>query len=206
MGTGQAATPKINLDNVAIVRGGRLVIQRFSLSVHAGDIVWIRGANGCGKSTLLRMIAGLLPSASGIFQASGSMALSDENLGLDQNATLEAALGFWAKLDGDGEDQLESAITAMDLQALADIPVRYLSSGQRRRASIARVIASGAEIWLLDEPYNGLDSANCARLDSVLLRHAATDGIALVAAHQPPSINVANSIALDDRPAVTVAA
>jgi heme exporter protein A len=206
MGTGQAATPKINLDNVAIVRGGRLVIQRFSLSVHAGDIVWIRGANGCGKSTLLRMIAGLLPSASGIFQASGSMALSDENLGLDQNATLETALGFWAKLDGDAEEQLESAIAAMDLQALADIPVRYLSSGQRRRASIARVIASGAAIWLLDEPYNGLDSANCARLDSVLLRHAATGGIALVAAHQPPSINVANSIALDDRPAGTIAA
>lgn len=206
MGTGQAATPKINLDNVAIVRGGRLVIQRFCLSVQAGDIVWIRGANGCGKSTLLRMVAGLLPYVSGGFEASGSMALADENLGLDQNATLETALGFWAKLDGHGEDKLESAITAMDLQALADIPVRYLSSGQRRRASIARVIASGAAIWLLDEPYNGLDSANCARLDSVLLRHAATGGIALVAAHQPPSINVANSIALDDRPAVTVAA
>lgn len=206
MGTGQATTPKINLDNVAIVRGGRLVIQRFSLSVQAGDIVWIRGANGCGKSTLLRLVAGLLPSVSGAFTASGSIALADENLGLDQNATLETALGFWAKLDGHAEDQLESAIAAMDLQALADIPVRYLSSGQRRRASIARVIASGAAIWLLDEPYNGLDNANCARLDSVLLRHAATGGIALVAAHQPPSINVANSIALDDRPAVTVAA
>ena len=211
MGTGQATSPKINLDNVAIVRGGRLVIQRFSLSVQAGDVVWIRGANGCGKSTLLRMVAGLLPKASGVFTASGSMALADENLGLDQNATLEAALGFWAKmdghgLDGDAEEKLEAAIAAMDLQALAEIPVRYLSSGQRRRASIARVIASGAAIWLLDEPYNGLDSANCARLDSVLLRHAATGGIALVAAHQPPTINVANSIALDDRPAVTIAA
>jgi heme exporter protein A len=214
MGTGQATTPHINLDNVAIVRGGRLVIQHFSLSVQSGDIVWIRGANGCGKSTLLRLVAGLLPNASGIFQSSGSFALADENLGLDQNVTLEAALGFWANLDGNGldddngdsDDKLETAIKAMDLQALADIPVRYLSSGQRRRASIARVIASGAEIWLLDEPYNGLDNANCARLDSELLRHAATGGIALVAAHQPPSINVANSIALDDRSAAAFAA
>jgi heme exporter protein A len=213
MGTGQAATPHINFDNVAIVRGGRLVIQRFSLSVQSGDIVWIRGANGCGKSTLLRLVAGLLPSASGVFQLSGSIALADENLGMDQNATLEKALDFWANLDGNGldddndrGDKLETAIKAMDLQALADIPVRYLSSGQRRRASIARVIASGTEIWLLDEPYNGLDNANCARLDSELLRHAATGGIALVAAHQPPSINVANSIALDDRSAATFAA
>jgi heme exporter protein A len=213
MATGQATTPYIFLDNVAIVRGGRLVIQHFSLSVQSGDIVWIRGANGCGKSTLLRLVAGLLPNAAGVLQLSGSIALADENLGLDQNATLETALGFWAYLDSYGlidisgrDDKLETAIKAMDLQALADIPVRYLSSGQRRRASIARVIASGAEIWLLDEPYNGLDNANCARLDSELLRHAATGGIALVAAHQPPSINVANSIALDDRSAASIAA
>jgi heme exporter protein A len=199
MGQGQATTPMVKLDELAVVRGNRLVIQRLTLSAQAGDIIWIRGANGCGKSTLLRLIAGLLPSISGSVQSAGRMALSDENLGLDGGAALEAALGFWAKLDGTSPDILHDAMTAMDLQNLADVPVRYLSSGQRRRASIARVIASGAEIWLLDEPYNGLDSANCARLDSVLLGHAAAGGIALVAAHQPPTINVANSIALDER-------
>ncbi len=201
MGQGQAATPMIKLEDVAVVRGNRLVIQRLTLSAQAGDIIWIRGANGCGKSTLLRMIAGLLPSISGTFQSSGNMALSDENLGLDTNAALENALGFWAKLDGTKSEQLVQAMAAMDLQNLADVPVRYLSSGQRRRASIARVIASGAEIWLLDEPYNGLDSANCARLDSALLSHAVSGGIALVASHQPPTINVAESIALDERKA-----
>ena len=196
---GQATTPIIKLENAAVVRGNRLVIQRLTLTALAGDIIWIRGANGCGKSTLLRMIAGLLPSISGTSQISGSMALSDENLGLDSNARLEAALSFWAKLDGSSGEQLDTAMFAMDLRNLADVPVRYLSSGQRRRASIARVIASGAEIWLLDEPYNGLDSANCARLDSALLSHAAGGGIAIVAAHQPPTINVAASIALDER-------
>ena len=199
MGQGQATTPIIKLEDIAVVRGNRLVIQRLNLHALAGDIIWIRGANGCGKSTLLRMIAGLLPSISGTLQTSGTMALSDENLGLDSNSTLETALNFWTKLDGSGADQLDEAMLAMDLRGLADVPVRYLSSGQRRRANIARVIASGANIWLLDEPYNGLDSANCARLDTALLKHAAGGGIALVAAHQPPSINVANSIALDER-------
>lgn len=199
MGQGQATTPIIKLEDIAVVRGNRLVIQRLNLHALAGDIIWIRGANGCGKSTLLRMIAGLLPSISGTLQTSGTMALSDENLGLDSNSTLETALNFWTKLDGSGADQLDGAMLAMDLRGLADVPVRYLSSGQRRRANIARVIASGSNIWLLDEPYNGLDSANCARLDTALLKHAAGGGIALVAAHQPPSINVANSIALDER-------
>jgi heme exporter protein A len=199
MGQGQETTPMIKLQDVAVVRGNRLVIQRLTLTAQSGDIIWIRGANGCGKSTLLRMIAGLLPSISGTFHSNGIMALSDENLGLDTNAALESALGFWAKLDGTKSDQLVQAMSAMDLQNLADVPVRYLSSGQRRRASIARVIASGAEIWLLDEPYNGLDSANCARLDSALLSHAKAGGIALVASHQPPTINVADSIALDER-------
>ncbi len=199
MGQGQATTPNIKLEDIAVIRGNRLVIQRLNLHALAGDIIWIRGANGCGKSTLLRMIAGLLPSISGTLQTSGNMALSDENLGLDSNATLETALNFWAKLDGSGANQLDGAMLAMDLRGLADVPVGYLSSGQRRRANIARVIASGANIWLLDEPYNGLDSANCARLDTALLKHAAGGGIALVAAHQPPSINVANSIALDER-------
>lgn len=199
MGQGQATTPIIKLEDIAVVRGNRLVIQRLNLHALAGDIIWIRGANGCGKSTLLRMIAGLLPSISGTLQTSGTMALSDENLGLDSNSTLETALNFWTKLDGSGADQLDEAMLAMDLRGLADVPVRYLSSGQRRRANIARVIASGSNIWLLDEPYNGLDSANCARLDTALLKHAAGGGIALVAAHQPPSINVANSIALDER-------
>jgi heme exporter protein A len=85
----------------------------------------------------------------------------------------------------------------MDLQALAQVPVRFLSTGQRKRASIARVLTSKADIWLLDEPYNGLDSPSCARLDQAITARAANGGIVLVAAHQPPSINVAHSLILD---------
>ena len=192
----QVNTPIVNLQNVAVVRGNRLVFDGLSFEAKAGDIIWIRGAHGSGKSTLLRMIAGLLPTASGHMTVEGKVALADENLALDPNMTLEAALGFWAKMDGAKADAREKALAAMDLVPLADIPVRYLSTGQRKRASLSRLFASQSPIWLLDEPYNGLDSANATRLDAALLKHVSTGGIALVAAHQAPSINVAHSILL----------
>jgi len=111
--------------------------------------------------------------------------------------TVEKALMFWADMDGASADAQSAALADMDLQALAQVPVRFLSTGQRKRACIARVLTSRADIWLLDEPYNGLDSASCARLDKAIMTHAAAGGIVLVAAHQPPSINVAHSLILD---------
>jgi heme exporter protein A len=195
----QPSKPSLLLRNVAIIRGSRLVFDRFSLSASSAEIIWIRGANGSGKSTLLRLVAGLLPEASGQMKALGAIALADENLALDPNMTLEAALGFWARIDATAADAREKALAAMDLVPLADVPVRYLSTGQRKRANLSRLFASQAPIWLLDEPYNGLDSANAARLDAALLKHASSGGIALVAAHQAPSINVAQSILLDRR-------
>lgn len=190
----------IAIDNVAVVRGNRMVLQGFSMRALPGEIIWIRGANGAGKSTLLRMIAGLLPLVAGECRVEGGVALSDENLALDGNLPLEKALRFWMNLDGRPAKMLDQALGAMQLLALTDVPVRYLSSGQRRRASIARVITSGAANWLLDEPYNGVDNANSARLDEALLRHTAAGGIALVASHQPPGINVAAAVALDNPP------
>lgn len=199
MSSRQASVPSLSLENVAVVRGNRLVLRGQSLAARSGDIIWIRGANGCGKSTLLRLVAGLLTVTSGMVQAEGRMALADENLALDANLTLETALRFWADMDGATADERSAALTDMDLQELANIPVRFLSTGQRKRASIARVLASSADIWLMDEPYNGLDSASCARLDQAITARAASGGIVLVAAHQPPSINVAHSLILDSQ-------
>ncbi|MES2783646.1 MAG: heme ABC exporter ATP-binding protein CcmA [Pseudomonadota bacterium] len=199
MSSRQASLPSLSLDNVAVVRGNRMVLRGLSVTARAGDIIWIRGANGCGKSTLLRLVAGLLTMTSGEVSAEGRIALADENLALDANLTVDAALHFWAEMDGASADERDAALTDMDLQGLANIPVRFLSTGQRKRASIARVLASKADIWLLDEPYNGLDSASCARLDQAITARAASGGIVLVAAHQPPSINVANSLVLDSQ-------
>ena len=168
-----------------------------SVTARSGDIIWVRGANGCGKSTLIRLIAGMLHATAGSIQTEGRIALADENLALDANLTVEKALMFWADMDGATADARSAAMADMDLQGLAQVPVRFLSTGQRKRASIARVLASKANIWLLDEPYNGLDSESCARLDQAITAHTATGGIVLVAAHQPPSINVAHSLILD---------
>ena len=197
MSSRQASLPSINIDNVAVIRGNRLVLRGLTVTARSGDIIWVRGANGCGKSTLLRLIAGLLHATAGSIQTEGRIALADENLALDANLTVEKALMFWADMDGASADARSAALADMDLQGLAQVPVRFLSTGQRKRASIARVLASKADIWLLDEPYNGLDSASCARLDQAITAHTATGGIVLVAAHQPPSINVAHSLILD---------
>jgi heme exporter protein A len=181
------------------MRGNRLLLCGLSVAARAGDVIWIRGANGCGKSSLLRLVAGLLTVTSGTIHSEGRMALADENMALDANVTLEAALRFWADLDGASAEARHASLTDMDLQNLVHIPVRFLSTGQRKRASIARVLASNADIWLMDEPYNGLDSASCTRLDQAIIARVASGGIVLVAAHQPPSINVAISLILDSQ-------
>ncbi len=197
MSSRQASLPSINVDNGAVIRGNRLVLRGLSVTARSGDIIWVRGANGCGKSTLLRLIAGLLHATAGSIKTEGRIALADENLALDANLTVEKALMFWADMDGASAEERRAALADMDLQGLAQVPVRFLSTGQRKRACIARVLTSKADIWLLDEPYNGLDSASCVRLDQAITAHTANGGIVLVAAHQPPSINVAHSLILD---------
>jgi heme exporter protein A len=200
MGTRQAATPSIRLENAAIERGGRMVLRGFSLEAESGEIIWVRGANGSGKSTLLRAIAGLLSLGSGSLFLHGSIGLTDDSIALDSDTSLDNALRFWARLDGASNATLEKALEMLDLVPLAELPVRLLSAGQKRRGSLARMIASGAQIWLLDEPYNGLDQASVARLDAALHRHAASGGIALVASHIAPTVNVARSVTLDPQP------
>ena len=197
MSARQAETPDIALVSAAILRGNRLVLRDFSLEAQSGEIVWVRGANGSGKSTLFRALAGLLPLAAGSLNVAGRIALTDDNNALDPEQSVDANLRFWAKMDGVNPAVLEKALKALDLLPFAELPVRFLSAGQKRRASLARMIASGAPIWLLDEPYNGLDQANVARLDEALHRHTASGGIALIASHIAPTVNIARSIMLD---------
>jgi heme exporter protein A len=199
MGSSQADKPAIILANAAIQRGNRLVLRDFSLAAQNGEIVWIKGANGTGKSTILRAIAGLLPLAGGTLTVHGRIALTDDMIALDSEQSLDDALRFWSKLDGTSNAELENALEALDLVALAELPVRLLSAGQKKRGSLARMIACDARIWLLDEPYNGLDQASVLRLDDALRRHAASGGIALVASHIAPTVNVTRSLTLDQR-------
>jgi heme exporter protein A len=166
-----------------------VLFSGLNLSLFAGEAALVTGPNGVGKSSLLRLIAGLLEPAAGELKVAGRLALTDSRDALDREATVAQALSFWAKLDGGGD--VPSALVAIGVAHLADVPVRMLSSGQRQRGNLARVIASGADIWLLDEPSNALDVAGVAQLEAAITAHREGGGIAVIASHLP--LNVPNA-------------
>ncbi|WP_340265468.1 heme ABC exporter ATP-binding protein CcmA [Sphingobium mellinum] len=174
----------LRLSGIACVRGGRMLFRDVDLNLEPGGSVLLRGPNGVGKSSLMRICAGLLRPFAGTIERRGGIALADERLALDTEEPLRAALGFWARLDGTADEMLDRALEAMALRPLAEVPVRMLSTGQRKRAALARVMASGAPIWLLDEPGNGLDDASLGLLGGAVAEHLATGGMLLAASHQ----------------------
>ena len=177
---------------VAGARGRRTLFADISFSLEPGDAALVAGPNGVGKSTLVRIAAGLLAPAAGRVTRDGAVALLTEAHALDPERSLSDALGFWAG------GRAQPALDALGLGALATAPVRILSTGQRRRAALARVLASDVPIWLLDEPANGLDTAGVALLEGLIADHRKTGGMVLVATHQP--------IALADAPTIALAA
>jgi heme exporter protein A len=184
----------LRFDQVACERGGRRLFEGLSFALAPGEAVLVTGPNGSGKSSLVRLAAGLLAPRSGSVE-SGAKALLAEQAALDPELTLAKALGFWAGLDGRGA-AVTGALEDVGLAELAGVPVRYLSTGQRRRAGIARVVASGAPLWLLDEPANGLDAGSVAMLEGLIAGHRANGGAALVATHLPIALPDARGIAL----------
>lgn len=176
-------TDLLVMEDVACWRGGRMLFEGLQLRLAPGEAAWVQGPNGSGKSSLLRLAAGLLRPAAGIIRA-GTAGLAGDGLGLDREQTLSKALGFWAALDASSE-ALDAALQAFGLERLAEVPVRLLSTGQARRAGLARVLASGAGLWLLDEPLTGLDEASVGQLEQVMAAHRRSGGAILAASHLP---------------------
>jgi heme exporter protein A len=187
---------KLLFDRVACTRGGRLLFEDLSFHLAPGEAALVSGPNGRGKSSLLRMAAGLLAPSAGDIVREGAVALAAEAAALEEDQGLLDALLFWARLDGRDQETVLQALAAMDLAALADVPVRFLSTGQRRRATLARVIAGSAPIWLLDEPGNGLDRKALEALDAAMEGHLAAGGLILAASHQPLGLTRMREIAL----------
>jgi heme exporter protein A len=187
---------RLEFRHVACLRGGRLLFEDLDFALAPGDAAMVTGPNGIGKSSLLRLAAGLLDPVAGVVVRAGGVALADENLALDRQASLGAALAFWAKLDGGGADDVARGLDTMGLAHLAPVPVRMLSTGQRKRATLVRVVASKAPIWLLDEPANGLDSESIGRLEAIMAAHRVSGGIVLAASHQPLRLDAVREIRL----------
>lgn len=184
--------------DLACVRGGREVFSGLAFAVEAGEALIVTGRNGVGKTTLLRMIAGLLRPTHGAIVLSGG----DPELSLPEQAhylghrdalktslTVAENLQFWSAYLGaaaaKSEAKSEAALKAVGLAALAALPAGYLSAGQRRRLSIARLVAAPRPIWLLDEPTAALDAAAQERLTGLMRSHLAGGGMILAATHGP---------------------
>ena len=170
-------TSLLCLEAVALRRGGRLLFEGLDLALGPGEALHVAGPNGSGKSSLIRLAAGLLRAEQGSIERS-ELALADDALALDRELPLRRALNFWG-------GRVDGALDALGLTGLAEVPVRLLSTGQAKRATLARVAASGAPLWLLDEPLNGLDSDSAARLDVLVAGHLERGGAVLAASHGP---------------------
>lgn len=194
--------------NLTCVRGGRVVFDGLDFDVAEGAALLLRGPNGSGKSSLLRLAAGFLAPAEGSFGWGGG------NLDRETHRTRIAYVGhldavkpafsvaenlqFWIQLGGGGTNAAAGALDAMGIGHLAELPAAFLSAGQRRRLNLARLAASTAPLWLLDEPTVSLDDAAVEALLQLVRRHLSGGGIAMIATHIDLALDPASSLVLGD--------
>ena len=179
-----AAAPLVEGTSLACLRGERLLWRGVGFALHPSEALHVRGANGIGKSSLLRIVAGLLPPAAGEVQRHAAMGMIADAAALEADRPLGRALAWWARLDGVPSDRAAAAAERLGVARLAEVPVRYLSTGQRRRAALARLIAQAPAVWLLDEAANGLDRDGVALLEALIAEHRSSGGAVLYTSHQ----------------------
>ncbi len=193
--------------NLACHRGGRDVFTGVSFSVASGEILAVTGRNGAGKSSLLRTVAGFVRSAAGSVALEGGdpeLTIAEQSHYLGHQDALKPALSvgenlhFWIGFLGSKGAEAAPALEAVGLDSLADLPAAYLSAGQRRRLSIARLLAVKRPIWLLDEPMSTLDDAAQDRLAGFMRSQLAGGGLVLAATHGALGIAGTRELRLGD--------
>ncbi|MEP3050219.1 MAG: heme ABC exporter ATP-binding protein CcmA [Erythrobacter sp.] len=187
---------RLSANDLACRRGDRVLFRGLALEMGAGEALHVRGANGVGKTTLIRALAGLLTPFAGRIDRVGAVGIVDERTALDPDLPLGKALRFWQQLDMC--DNALDALETLGLRQLLDVPVRYLSTGQRKRAALAQLLGQDADIWLLDEPLSGLDSGAIEIVIALIRDHCAEGGIALIASHQDIAYNGLKTLSLGD--------
>jgi heme exporter protein A len=194
--------------DLACRRGERLVFRGLSFALAAGEALLLTGPNGSGKSSLLRLLAGLLPPHGGAIAWEGEAIAHDPAAhrqrlhfighldAVKPVLTVREAVRFWSGMHG--SDDAEVALARFGLDVLAESPGRLLSAGQKKRLSLARLLASPAPLWLLDEPTTGLDEASARALETVIAEHRALGGIVVAATHIPLALDGAQTLSLAD--------
>ncbi len=188
---------KLAANAIAVMRGEDIVVDALSFDVASGEALLVKGENGAGKSTMLRAIAGLLPLEAGSLTIEGSDPdfaeatiaeqchyLGHENA-MKGNLSVGENLQFWQDFAGHPHLTILEALDMVGLDGLDSVPFAHLSTGQRRRASIARMLVSYRPIWLLDEPTAGLDDASSSQFAALMGAHLEDGGIVIAATHVP---------------------
>ena len=198
---------RLSVENLACRRGDREVFAGVGFALAAGEALTVTGRNGSGKSSLLRLIAGLLHPAGGRVVLEGGdseLTVAEQAHYLGHQDALKPALSvrenlqFWSRYLGPPGSAPEAALAATGLGELADLPAAYLSAGQRRRLSIARLVCVKRPVWLLDEPASALDAAGQARLAELMRRHLAQGGLILAAVHGAIGLEGARELRLGE--------
>ncbi len=194
--------------DLACRRGERLIFARLGFRLAAGEALVLVGPNGSGKSSLLRLIAGLTPPAAGDLSWGGEPVRADpaahrgrlhfigHQEALKPVLTVAETLEFWARMRGAGADW--AALARFRLESLAAWPCRLLSAGQRRRLALARLVASPAPLWLLDEPATGLDDGAVGDLLAAIAAHRQSGGRLVLSTHTPLPLAGAATLSLAD--------
>jgi heme exporter protein A len=195
--------------HLSCIRQDRLIFRDVGFSLEPGAGLWIRGRNGAGKSSLLRQISGLLRPSDGAIHWQGediyrepdgyrrSFRYVAHQDALKVSFSARENLAFWVAYHGHGN--AGAALRAFELETIADYPVRILSAGQKKRASLARLLASPAPLWILDEPVSSLDSGYVAHFRAMLQEHLAGGGMALLATHQDLDLPELHVLDLDQQ-------
>ena len=193
------------IKNISCIRGNKLLFKNLNFKINNKELLVIKGANGSGKTTLLKILSGLLKPISGsiIINKKNINILKDEYFKYfeyigHENAiktalTVRENLNFYLKIKRNlATKNFEKAIKIFNLKDLLDIKVENLSSGEKRRVALSRLILSNSKIWFLDEPTNGLDKINTVNFFKILKQHLQLNGLAIVASHDDVKIKNKN--------------